>query len=590
MNTDIQAAFHQAVRDNDVETARRMIAAGADVNAAYDEYGNRSFLDACYRGDLNCVKMLVDAGADVNLPDSCGTGPLVRSIVSIHDTDEVVKFLIACGANVNASEGESWAPLEAAVRENAADIVRLLLDAGAEPNVREVALGLPLELAMKSKKFNLVGMLLNAGACFANQEDYYTDAVLRNIGDKLIVNSMKSNGIPLRTDDATMGLLASFRCSYLLRKSMEAKANMNEASYHEIIHPVVEIGDLGYNAVASWLAAGGRLARQDEYYRIDVLRGIYNYWLWQSMKENAVPFRTDDATIVQLAKGSYFYLLRATLEAGGNPDACDEDGRSAFEWAWEGRLSTPHCVACLIKHGAGYCPSLFVRAVYERKREIITAMLERGVDVNEQDGRGNTALHYATRSNSTAIIRELIAGGADVEARNHDNLTPLMLAIEKRRCEAASVLLEAGADRNASGGQNDVSIDEMCFLRLCKIEGDSLRKVDWRTGSCGWPQHAYKQLKNLNMLLMECCWEADVNKAKELVQAGADPDYQDGRGYTPLMLACAGGSLELVRYLLEQGADLHACEFEKGWNALSFAGLNNRTEICEFLQERIRDI
>ena len=38
MTPDIQKAFHEAVSNNDAETARRMIAAGADVNAPYDEY------------------------------------------------------------------------------------------------------------------------------------------------------------------------------------------------------------------------------------------------------------------------------------------------------------------------------------------------------------------------------------------------------------------------------------------------------------------------------------------------------------------------------------------------------------------------
>lgn len=135
MNPDIQKAFHEAVSNNDVETARRMIAAGADVDAPYDEYANRSFLDACYRGNLELVKMLVEAGANVNLPDVCGTVPLVRAIVSIHDTDEVVQYLIECGADVNACAGESWTPLEAAVQEHAADLVKLLLDAGADPQI-----------------------------------------------------------------------------------------------------------------------------------------------------------------------------------------------------------------------------------------------------------------------------------------------------------------------------------------------------------------------------------------------------------------------------------------------------------------------
>ena len=38
MPPDIQKAFHEAIKKNDVETARRMIAAGADVNKPDDEY------------------------------------------------------------------------------------------------------------------------------------------------------------------------------------------------------------------------------------------------------------------------------------------------------------------------------------------------------------------------------------------------------------------------------------------------------------------------------------------------------------------------------------------------------------------------
>ena len=272
-----------------------------------------------------------------------------------------------------------------------------------------------------------------------------------------------------------------------------------------------------------------------------------------------------------------------------NPNARDSAGKSAFEWAWDNHRHAPHFAACLIKHGAQYSPSLFLQAVYENKREIITAMLGAGVDVNTADPRGNTALHYAVRSNSVSIIRELIEAGADIEARNHDNLTPLMLAICKRRCEAASVLMQAGADKHAFGGELNESIVAMCSRYLTEIDGNILRKVDWRTGiSRGW-QFSGLQSKHLNKLLMDCCWNADIDMAKELIKAGANPDYQDGRGYTPLMLASAGGSLGLVQYLLEQGADINACEYEKGWDALCLAGWNNRTEICQYLSNKRHD-
>lgn len=348
------------------------------------------------------------------------------------------------------------------------------------------------------------------------------------------------------------------------RRMIAAGAAPNVANNKDVLPLSVALSHHDYDCAEILMIFGARLTQQED-------------------------FCAADEIIVYLAKHNYLNLLRNALELGGNPNARDADGRSAFEWAWDNHRHVPHCAACLIKHGALYRQSLFLQAVYEKKREIITAMLGAGVDVNTTDPRGNTALHYAVRSNSVAIIRELIEAGADIEARNHDNFTPLMLAICKRRCEAATVLMQAGADKHAFGGELNESIVAMCSRYLTEIDGNILRKVDWRTGiSRGW-QFAGLQSKHLSKLLMDCCWNADIDMAKELIKAGANPDYQDGRGYTPLMLASAGGSLELVQYLLEQGADINACEYEKGWDALCLAGWNNRTEICQFLSNKRHD-
>ena len=85
---------------------------------------------------------------------------------------------------------------------------------------------------------------------------------------------------------------------------------------------------------------------------------------------------------------------------------------------------------------------------------------------------------------------------------------------------------------------------------------------------------------------MECCWDGDIDKAKLLISAGASPNFQDGRGITPLMLASASGNLALVKYLVEQGADIEAGDYEKGWTAFSYAALNSQHEVCKFLRKQ----
>ena len=78
MNPDIQKAFHEAVSNNDVETARRMIAAGADVNAP-DDKDDYAILTACCNGNYELVRLLVESGADVNIRDKYESTPLFFS-------------------------------------------------------------------------------------------------------------------------------------------------------------------------------------------------------------------------------------------------------------------------------------------------------------------------------------------------------------------------------------------------------------------------------------------------------------------------------------------------------------------------------
>ena len=90
---------------------------------------------------------------------------------------------------------------------------------------------------------------------------------------------------------------------------------------------------------------------------------------------------------------------------------------------------------------------------------------------------------------------------------------------------------------------------------------------------------------NIDILLMDSCWDGDEEKAKQLISAGANPNYQDGRGVTPLMLASASGNIDLIKCLIDLGADVELGDFEKGWTASSYAALNGQHEVSNFFRE-----
>jgi ankyrin repeat protein len=80
--------------------------------------------------EFHVLKLLVEAGADVNRIDRTGVPTLVR--VCRHFREDSARFLIESGANVNAISTTLQTPLIAAVEMP--EIVRLLLEHGANPN------------------------------------------------------------------------------------------------------------------------------------------------------------------------------------------------------------------------------------------------------------------------------------------------------------------------------------------------------------------------------------------------------------------------------------------------------------------------
>jgi ankyrin repeat protein len=216
-SVDEQATFlgatplMEAARNGQVETMRYLVANGADPHAKSD-IDATTIGYAAQWGELKAVDYLIELGVDVNVWAEQGGNPLVsasgwrlkhiRQIVKMRnirrpelnwgllggidsiqaearrameapvnidvdsirqDFQQVVRSLIAAGADVNTRQGNRVAIL-AATKEGHVEIVRLLVEAGADVNTKTKWGKTPLTYAAQRGLVDLVELLIQKGA------------------------------------------------------------------------------------------------------------------------------------------------------------------------------------------------------------------------------------------------------------------------------------------------------------------------------------------------------------------------------------------------------------------------------------------
>jgi ankyrin repeat protein len=135
INFDIKrpcgTALDSAAYCNDRRLAEFLLARGADANQASKNYGS-SLMAAC-SGRRNCavvVRMLIDAGADVNLALPYDQYPLGRAAKNC--TAEVVQLLLDAGAAIEGPRGAVKSPLMWAASAGNLETLQALIDNGAD--------------------------------------------------------------------------------------------------------------------------------------------------------------------------------------------------------------------------------------------------------------------------------------------------------------------------------------------------------------------------------------------------------------------------------------------------------------------------
>jgi uncharacterized protein len=159
-NTDRRLA--DAAMQRDFSTVTALLKAKADPNAP-GEFGTPPLLWLTQFDEVDAVKALLKAGADINATTSTGATALSLAVANGNVT--MIKLLLDTGANANTLEASGESMLMSAAALGVTDAVSVLLKAGAEVNFRDKHYAQSaLMVASREGRVEIVKLLLAAGA------------------------------------------------------------------------------------------------------------------------------------------------------------------------------------------------------------------------------------------------------------------------------------------------------------------------------------------------------------------------------------------------------------------------------------------
>ena len=124
-----QENVFEVARKGTLEQAQALMATDPDVFDTVNEAGYSPLILACYRGNNEVAKFIIESGVDINGSSSMGT-PLMAAVVK--GNIEIVKALLEKKADVNFADANGTTALIYSVKFQNAPILSLLLDHKAD--------------------------------------------------------------------------------------------------------------------------------------------------------------------------------------------------------------------------------------------------------------------------------------------------------------------------------------------------------------------------------------------------------------------------------------------------------------------------
>ncbi len=221
--------------------------------------------------------------------------------------------------------------------------------------------------------------------------------------------------------------------------------------------------------------------------------------------------------------------------------------------------------------------------------DIVDILLKRGAEVDaapsgeraEDNGiSGSTPLIGATKYNHPECVKRLLDQHANPNHQNYSGISALMLAAEQGYFECVKLLVQAGADL------------ELAPTGMRKFNNKFLSKSFIFTG-----QRALSMNLCGQTALFCAAKEGRTDIVKYLLDRGANPRVQNHYGVSAIWIPAQKGMLEVVELLLNAGAETHGAPYGNpadelnitGWTPLYAAMKSQKFDVVKLLLKRGAD-
>lgn len=492
-----------AVIAGNVDLASRLIRSGADIDKV-DKLGQTALHYAIQRGASPLMTMLLEYGANPNMLTKAQDTPLLLSLAT-PETAGLAAILLDAGADVSLANKLGLLPLHRVAQlgfvDGSLDLLMRILEATPDPNRCDAKGATALHYAVRGCQQAALEKLL-----------YY----------RLDVLAATHDGQTCLHEAAK---LTDMSCATTLLQGWSA-ALLNAVN-HEGRTPLHLAVEVGHEAIIQTMLKQGALtARYDDKGMTPLhiaaktgKAGVVHLLLENGATLNGVAGKDGASPLLTAIRAGHGAIARTMLERGADVNLADASG------------VTPLMLTAN-------------RSMYD----LTELIFEQGGNPALKDKDGRHVLHWCAEGLPASLLARLILAGAEIEARDHEERTPLLAVLHAEEQNVALELIKAGADVKVQDEDGHAPLHMSISLRYSAVTTALIARgvdISVRERHHGMtPLHVAAQT-------------GQVSEVRRLLHYGANKDVRDNNGRTPLHHAITPnlGAPPVIQHLLTIGAD-----------------------------------